>query len=77
MGCSTNPEKMQTLGLRKKRESSSVDPDELTHKSHLIWITLCTQPFCHVCGVKPLKPITTAADDKFCDIFPNFRKNKV
>ena len=22
-------------------------------------------------------PITTAADDKFCDIFPNFLKNKV
>ena len=22
-------------------------------------------------------PITTAAEDKFCDIFPNFRKNKV
>ena len=22
-------------------------------------------------------PIRTAADDKFCDIFPNFRKNKV
>ena len=22
-------------------------------------------------------PITTAADDIFCDIFPNFRKNKV
>ena len=22
-------------------------------------------------------PITTAADDKFCDIFPNFQKNKV
>ena len=22
-------------------------------------------------------PITTAADDNFCDIFPNFRKNKV
>ena len=21
-------------------------------------------------------PITTAADDKFCDIFPNFQKNK-
>ena len=21
-------------------------------------------------------PITTAADDKFCDIFPNFRKKK-
>ena len=21
--------------------------------------------------------ITTAADDKFCDIFPNFQKNKV
>ena len=20
-------------------------------------------------------PITTAADDKFCDIFPNFQKN--
>ena len=22
-------------------------------------------------------PITTAADDKFCDIFPIFKKNKV
>ena len=22
-------------------------------------------------------PITTAADEKFCDIFPNFQKNKV
>ena len=22
-------------------------------------------------------PITTAADDKICDIFPNFRQNKV
>ena len=22
-------------------------------------------------------PITTAADDKFCDIYPSFRKNKV
>ena len=22
-------------------------------------------------------PIMTAADDKFCDIFPSFRKNKV
>ena len=22
-------------------------------------------------------PITTAADDKFCDIFPNLKKNKV
>ena len=26
----------------------------------------------------PLAPITTAADNKFCDIFPNFsKKNKV
>ena len=25
----------------------------------------------------PEVAITTAADDKFCDIFPNFRKNKV
>ena len=23
-----------------------------------------------------LAPITTAADEKFCDIFPNFRQNK-
>ena len=23
------------------------------------------------------EPITTAADDKFCEIFPKFRKNKV
>ena len=31
-----------------------------------------------VIGTLTLKaPITTAADDKFCDIFPNFQKNKV
>ena len=27
--------------------------------------------------VKPKAPIMTAADDKFCDIFPYFRKKKI
>ena len=30
---------------------------------------------CEVINAKA--PITTAADDKFCDIFPDFRRNKV
>ena len=28
-------------------------------------------------GLTLKAPITTAADGKFCDIFPTFRKNKV
>ena len=32
----------------------------------------------NICDILTLKaPITTAADDKFWDIFPNFRKKKI
>ena len=31
---------------------------------------------CLICGLTLKAPITTAADDKFCDIFPNFQKKK-
>ena len=41
----------------------------------IIWL-LAIQPFMiFACPVMTLKaPITTAADDKFCDVFPNFRQ---
>ena len=30
----------------------------------------------NICMLTLKAPITTEADDKFCDIFPNFRKNQ-
>ena len=61
--------------------ANSADPDENPHCADFVRIFIVCQSTCLGVSVTikvlTLKaPITTAADDKFCDIFANFERNK-
>ena len=74
-----------TPGLGRMYFEDSEDPDQLAFRIHRVFhsnrqnqylLSNCTSKTyeleVHTFTLKA--PITTAADDKFCDIFPNFRK---
>ena len=62
---------------------SNKEPDNFTKTTRSIFLSFCYYSFYYIHFISlfffiflNLKaPITTAADDKFCDIFLNFRQN--
>ena len=56
-----------------------IQPQLQQTTQYILWVIYMFEEIKGICvHILTLKaPITTAADDKFCNIFPNFRKNKV
>ena len=41
-------------------------------RQRMSWLAQSIRVLIHLCALTLKAPITTAADDKFCNIFPNF-----